>query len=174
MTYILWLKHELGVVSYKLLITSWKLNSTSSNSKVRVQVHKLWSSNPWVQIHELWVQIYELQVPIPEVRVQIHVLRVQIHRIPEWFNQWCLRNLYIEFNKTKCHTFFFHFLTQTFLLCPWKTLIPITVARYCRLLNIVSTVTYQTKVAHQCPPSLLLSLPVLDMQPHQTAICKSR
>ena len=153
MTYILWLKHELGVVSYKLLITSWKLNSTSSNSKVRVQVHKLWSSNPWVQIHELWVQI---------------------HRIPESFNQWCLRNLYIEFNKTKCHTFFFHFLTQTFLLCPWKTLIPITVARYCRLLNIVSTVTYQTKVAHQCPPSLLLSLPVLDMQPHQTAICKSR
>ena len=153
MTYILWLKHELGVVSYKLLITSWKLNSTSSNSKVRVQVHKLWSSNPWVQIHELWVQI---------------------HRIPESFNQWCLRNLYIEFNKTKCHTFFFHFLTQTFLLCPWKTLIPITVARYCRLLNIVSTVTYQTKVAHQCPPSPLLSLPVLHMQPHQTAICKSR
>ena len=153
MTYILWLKHELGVVSYKLLITSWKLNSTSSNSKVRVQVHKLWSSNPWVQIHEL---------------------RVQIHRIPESFNQWCLRNLYIEFNKTKCHTFFFHFLTQTFLLCPWKTLIPITVARYCRLLNIVSTVTYQTKVAHQCPPSPLLSLPVLDMQPHQTAIYKSR
>ena len=46
---------------------SWKLKSTSWNSKVRVQIYE-----SWVQIHELRVQIHELRVEIRELRGQIH------------------------------------------------------------------------------------------------------
>ena len=57
------------------------------------------------------------------------------------------------------------FLTQNFLLWPWKTLISITTTRYCKFLQIVSTVIYQIKVPHQCLPLRFCLFPSLICSP---------
>ena len=76
----------------------------------------------------------------------------------------------VAFNLTKQNVTdlsFIH-LTQNFVLCH-----QVTTARHCKLhLRIVSTVAYQTLVAHQCP--LTLPSRLLDIQLHQTAIFNSR
>ena len=62
------------------------------------------------------------------------------------------------FNLRKQNVIDFSFIsfTQKFVLC-----LLITTARHSKFLHIVSTVAYQTMVAHQCPlplPSLVLDL----------------
>ena len=57
-------KHELRRASYELLVTAWKLKSTSWNS--RVQIHMFILVNPRVASLN-----YELQVHIHELRFQI-------------------------------------------------------------------------------------------------------
>ena len=61
-----------------------------------------------------------------------------------------------DLRKQNVTDFSFISLTQNFLLCP-----QIITARQCKFLHIVSTVAYQTTVAHQCP--LLLPRPLLDI-----------
>ena len=69
--------------------------------------------------------------------------------------------------KQNITKFSFISLAQNFMLCLY-----ITTARHCMILHIVSTVAYQTVDAHRCPMPLPRSL--LNIQPHQTAIFKSR
>ena len=58
--------------------------------------------------------------------------------------------------KQNATDFSFISLTQNSMLC-----FEITAARHFNFLRIVSTVAYQTMVAHQCP--LLLPRPLLDI-----------
>ena len=75
----------------KTRVASWKLKSTSSNSRVRVQIHEFRVQNHelQVQIHELRVQNHELQVRLYKFWVPIHESRVQIHTFK---NQWINEN----------------------------------------------------------------------------------
>ena len=79
-------KHELGVTSYKLLVTSAKLKSMNLNSKVRVQIHEL-----QVQIHELRVQIQEFQKHY-SIETQVNSLKISsfpnILSLKSFGNSW--------------------------------------------------------------------------------------
>ena len=81
---------KLLVTNYELPLRSWKRESTSLNSNLRLQ------------IHELRVEFYEFRVQIHMLSVQIHELRVQTHELPVKIHKLRFKSTSYEFKSTIC------------------------------------------------------------------------
>ena len=139
------------------------MNFKSASSNPRVT-----SSNPWVTSSNPWVTSSNLRVTslnpriIKSIKTQVNSLKMS--SFPKKINSklfgW-VKNINFErsdlYFLQKSHPdFSFLSLTQNFMLC-----LLITTARHWKFLHIVSTVAYQTMIAHQYPlhlPSFLLDI----------------
>ena len=143
-------KHELQVTSYEVnaLKHDLKFKSASSNPRVTSANPRVTSSNPRI-IKSMKTQVNSLKISLfPKI----------LNCSAEWVNINFERND-LNFPQKSHPDFSFLSLTQNFMLC-----LLITTARHRKFLHIVSTVVYQTMVAHQCPlflPGFLLDISLI-------------